>query len=150
MEDAAWPSGSRIVQEMVSFDSKMKSWGRGSWIFPLDGSSCSNSSPLQHCCCREGPGSSNRAQSGSWKTKGFSEQQVERNVYLIPLEITSKKKDGVCAQSMSYSTPNLPTKLGNEFFIARLGKAMKSLLGQAINHIGKHGQHVALESIFHL
>lgn len=32
------------------------------------------------------------------------------------------KKDGVCAQNMSYSTPNLLAKVGNEFFHCQAGR----------------------------
>lgn len=133
MEDAAWPSGSRIVQEKALFDSKMKSWGRGGWFFPLDGSSCSNSSSLQYCCCREGPGSSNRAQSRSRKTKGFPEQQAERNVCLTPLGIISRKKGwSLCPKhELLHSKP--PRQTWKLISHCQAGRNTR----KAINHVRK-------------
>lgn len=46
------------------------------------------------------------------KRPSQNSRQKEMSV-LLPWESSLEKKDGVCAQSMSYSTPNLLAKLGN-------------------------------------
>lgn len=51
--------------------------------------------------------------AGAEKQKASQNSRQKEMSVLLPWESSLEKKDGVCAQSMSYSTPNLPAKLGN-------------------------------------